>query len=112
MSDYDPYEIYIPGKVSLKKHSVDKTIKKKKKKSKKKKKQVILDEVPEEREEIEEPQDTRTAMEIRVEKLREEREREKIRELAKKSYRERVEEYNQHLDEITEHFDIPKVGPG
>jgi protein FAM32A len=29
-----------------------------------------------------------------------------------KSYRQRVEEYNAYLNSLSEHHDIPKVGPG
>jgi protein FAM32A len=38
--------------------------------------------------------------------------REKVAKLAMKSHRQRVEEFNQHLASLTEHYDIPKVGPG
>uniref|UniRef100_A0A7S4MIF7 Uncharacterized protein n=1 Tax=Vannella robusta TaxID=1487602 RepID=A0A7S4MIF7_9EUKA len=109
MSDMDPYDVYVPGKLKLKKIAVDKTIKKKKRRKKKK---VQMPEVDKDEEKIILPEDTRTDMEKRVAKAKEERERKKIEELARKSYRERVEEYNQHLDELTEHFDVPKVGPG
>lgn len=32
--------------------------------------------------------------------------------MAGKSHRERVQEYNEKLSQLTEHNDIPKVGPG
>ena len=108
--EYDPYDVYVPGKLKLKKIAVDKTIKKKKRKTKPKKEPLAS------REDLEDdlvvPADTRTEMEKRVQRTKEEREKQKIRALASKSYRERVEDFNQHLDTLTEHYDIPKVGPG
>lgn len=38
-----------------------------------------------------------------------------IRRLAKeamKSHRDRIQEFNQYLANLSEHYDIPKVGPG
>ncbi|KAG8375331.1 hypothetical protein BUALT_Bualt10G0089100 [Buddleja alternifolia] len=31
---------------------------------------------------------------------------------AKKSHRDRIQEFNQYLANLSEHYDIPKVGPG
>lgn len=31
---------------------------------------------------------------------------------AMKSHRDRIQEFNQYLANLTEHYDIPKVGPG
>ncbi|XP_027775036.1 protein FAM32A-like isoform X1 [Solanum pennellii] len=31
---------------------------------------------------------------------------------AKKSHRDRIQEFNRYLANLTEHYDIPKVGPG
>ncbi|XP_012855972.1 PREDICTED: protein FAM32A-like isoform X1 [Erythranthe guttata] len=31
---------------------------------------------------------------------------------AKKSHRDRIQEFNNYLANLTEHYDIPKVGPG
>ena len=36
----------------------------------------------------------------------------KATKLAKKSHREKVEDFNKYLANMTEHYDIPKVGPG
>lgn len=33
----------------------------------------------------------------------------RILEKASQTHKERVEKFNQHLDSLTEHFDIPKV---
>eukprot|EP00892_Ulva_mutabilis_P000985 jgi/Ulvmu1/10888/UM007_0064.1 len=40
------------------------------------------------------------------------REKAKLDQMASKSHRERVQEYNEKLSQLTEHNDIPKVGPG
>ncbi|RMX67873.1 hypothetical protein DD238_000326 [Peronospora effusa] len=37
------------------------------------------------------------------------REQEEIKKLASKTYRERIEELNQHLGSLTEHHDVPRV---
>ncbi|KAJ6821716.1 protein FAM32A-like [Iris pallida] len=45
----------------------------------------------------------------------EQRERIDMRRLAKtanKSHRDRIEDFNQYLANLSEHYDIPKVGPG
>ncbi|KAG5308538.1 FA32A protein, partial [Pseudoatta argentina] len=34
---------------------------------------------------------------------------ERIKQKASKTHKQRVEEFNRHLDSLTEHFDIPKV---
>jgi protein FAM32A len=44
----------------------------------------------------------------RVAKLEEER----LRKHATKGYRDRVKDFNEHLASLSEHHDIPKVGPG
>jgi hypothetical protein len=40
------------------------------------------------------------------------REQERLAKVASKSHRERVQEYNEKLSKLSEHHDIPKVGPG
>lgn len=35
--------------------------------------------------------------------------KEKILKIASTTHKQRVEEFNRHLDNLTEHFDIPKV---
>ncbi|CAA6670088.1 unnamed protein product [Spirodela intermedia] len=45
----------------------------------------------------------------------EQKERIDVRRLAKtanKSHRDRIEDFNQYLANMSEHYDIPKVGPG
>ncbi|KAL6216885.1 PREDICTED: protein FAM32A-like [Fragaria vesca subsp. vesca] len=36
----------------------------------------------------------------------------RLAKMAKKSHRDRVQEFNQYLANLSEHYDIPKVGPG
>lgn len=36
----------------------------------------------------------------------------KLKKLAQMSHRDRVKEFNEHLAKLSEHHDIPKVGPG
>ncbi|SBT49550.1 hypothetical protein POVWA2_059100 [Plasmodium ovale wallikeri] len=40
------------------------------------------------------------------------REKQRIQNLLKESYRERLQKFNDNLASLSEHFDIPKVGPG
>lgn len=115
MSDIDPYDVVVPGKLKLKRKPglAIKSIDKNKQLKKRKKKRVILPVVDEEPEqEVIIPEDSRTEMERKVEAAKKAREAVIIRELASKSYRQRIEELNTHLNGLTEHFDVPKVGPG
>jgi len=56
--------------------------------------------------------DTRTAAEKRYEEQLARREKDRISKMVAKSHRERIEEFNQKLANLSEHYDIPKVGPG
>src|SRR3990167_3119566 len=104
----DPYSIVVPGKLKFKrKQGPEKTIKKKKSKRIKK---VATAEEDGHVENIIIPEDPRTEMEKKVEEALKAREEKLIKKLASKSYRQRTEELNQSLNELTEHFDIPKVG--
>ncbi|KAJ4707672.1 protein FAM32A-like [Melia azedarach] len=38
--------------------------------------------------------------------------RQRLVKMASKSHRDRIQEFNQYLANLTEHYDIPKVGPG
>ena len=40
------------------------------------------------------------------------REEEVMKKVAVKSHRERVAEFNERLSTLTEHFDLPRIGPG
>ncbi|CAO1629976.1 unnamed protein product [Sympodiomycopsis kandeliae] len=58
------------------------------------------------------PKQKRTDAELRFEKIQNERRKEKIRKQASKSHKDRVGEFNKYLEGLSEHHDIPKVGPG
>ncbi|ETW17450.1 hypothetical protein PFFVO_03601 [Plasmodium falciparum Vietnam Oak-Knoll (FVO)] len=40
------------------------------------------------------------------------REKQRIESILKESYRDRLQKFNDNLASLSEHFDIPKVGPG
>ncbi|KAJ1531556.1 hypothetical protein ONE63_000229 [Megalurothrips usitatus] len=51
----------------------------------------------------------RTKAELAFLKQQEKMQKERIAQKASKTHKQRVEEFNRHLDSLTEHFDIPKV---
>nr|XP_031827250.1 protein FAM32A [Nomia melanderi] len=51
----------------------------------------------------------RTKAEIAFQKMQEKMQTERIKQKASMTHKQRVEEFNRHLDSLTEHFDIPKV---
>ncbi|CAI5738565.1 unnamed protein product [Hyaloperonospora brassicae] len=53
--------------------------------------------------------DDRTPAQRRHAEHQKKREQEEIAKLASKTYRERIEELNQHLGSLTEHHDVPRV---
>eukprot|EP01026_Neomeris_dumetosa_P082924 TRINITY_DN95550_c0_g1_i2.p3 TRINITY_DN95550_c0_g1~~TRINITY_DN95550_c0_g1_i2.p3 ORF type:complete len:138 (+),score=29.86 TRINITY_DN95550_c0_g1_i2:188-601(+) len=57
-------------------------------------------------------QDRRTDYEKRRDEWMLRREEKLIQQAAKQSHRERIQDFNRRLDSLTEHYDIPKVGPG
>lgn len=58
------------------------------------------------------PIDRRTEAERRRDAQLARVEEERLRKRADKGYRERVAEYNDKLAQLSEHHDIPRVGPG
>ncbi|XP_020625086.1 protein FAM32A-like [Orbicella faveolata] len=56
-----------------------------------------------------EAEDTRTPAQIAYDKIQEKRAAERILKKAEKTHKQRVEKFNEYLDELTEHYDIPKV---
>ncbi|KAG0044618.1 hypothetical protein BGZ83_010160 [Gryganskiella cystojenkinii] len=54
----------------------------------------------------------RTAAELKFLEVQRKRQEEKVQKSAMKSHKEKVAELNRKLEEMTEHYDIPKVGPG
>ncbi|XP_039858088.1 protein FAM32A-like [Simochromis diagramma] len=53
--------------------------------------------------------DKRTPAQIAFDKMQAKRQMEQILNKASKTHKHRVEDYNLHLDNLTEHYDIPKV---
>ncbi|XP_051551082.1 protein FAM32A-like [Myxocyprinus asiaticus] len=53
--------------------------------------------------------DKRTPAQMAFDKLQEKRQMERILKKASKTHKRRVEDFNRHLDKLTEHYDIPKV---
>ncbi|KAJ2956344.1 hypothetical protein NQZ79_g7805 [Umbelopsis isabellina] len=105
------YEHVASGSLKLKGSSGG--ITKKKKKSKKSKlddvaKHAITDEKKKERFVALE----KTPAELKFEETQRRRQEEKIRRQAEKSHKEKVADFNRKLEELSEHYDIPKVGPG
>ncbi|KAL7303432.1 protein FAM32A-like [Trichogramma pretiosum] len=102
----DPYAHVAKGPLKLK--GVESSGKKKKKKHKKEKQLVEVAKVIEE----EVPQTTqvkKTKAEMAFQAMKEKTQAERIKNKAAKPHKQRVEEFNRHLDSLTEHFDIPKV---
>ncbi|KAI8968153.1 hypothetical protein BD414DRAFT_528414 [Trametes punicea] len=56
--------------------------------------------------------DRKTAAERRFEEAQRKRLADKVAKLARKSHKDRVNEFNAKLEALSEHHDIPKVGPG
>jgi len=56
--------------------------------------------------------DKRTKAEKDFERAQRARERELVKAKVTKTHRQRIEEFNQLLANMSEHYDIPRVGPG
>ncbi|KAH8081233.1 hypothetical protein HD553DRAFT_89276 [Filobasidium floriforme] len=54
----------------------------------------------------------KTAAEEKYDKIREERRRERAKKQAKMTHKDRVAQYNAALDRLSEHHDMPRIGPG
>jgi protein FAM32A len=54
----------------------------------------------------------KTDAERRFEEIQRRRLADKVAKLAKKTHKDRVHEFNTKLESLSEHHDIPKVGPG
>ncbi|GLH06113.1 hypothetical protein R5R35_010938 [Gryllus longicercus] len=106
MSEYDQVA---KGPLKLK---CDSGIKKKKKKKDKQKllEQVTkVSKVPNEDDKPQTNEVEKTKAEMAFQKMQEKMQRERIMQKASMTHKQRVEEFNRHLDSLTEHFDIPKV---
>ncbi|KAI9460537.1 hypothetical protein BJY52DRAFT_1211413 [Lactarius psammicola] len=56
--------------------------------------------------------DKKTAAEKRFQEVQRKRLADKVKKLAGKTHKDRVHEFNSKLESLSEHHDIPKVGPG
>ncbi|KAK9474333.1 DUF1754-domain-containing protein [Dipodascopsis tothii] len=56
--------------------------------------------------------DTRTPAQRRHDEIQRKRMEKNLEHRAAKSHRERIEEYNKHLSSLSEHHDMPRIGPG
>ncbi|KAJ3381818.1 hypothetical protein HDU92_005111 [Lobulomyces angularis] len=54
----------------------------------------------------------RTASELKFLEVQKKRQQAKIEKTASKTHKERVAELNNYLSKLSEHHDIPRVGPG
>ncbi|KAJ3123716.1 hypothetical protein HK098_001694 [Nowakowskiella sp. JEL0407] len=54
----------------------------------------------------------KTDAEIKFQEALKKRQKDKISQVAQKSHKERVADFNRKLEDLSEHYDIPKVGPG
>ncbi|XP_039251517.2 uncharacterized protein LOC120328985 [Styela clava] len=111
-SDYDVSTI---SKKPLKLKSDSGKVHKKKKKKKDKKKK--LEKVDVKAIQYQDPTSgpaapkykTLTPAEEKFKRVQEKRQMDRILKKASKGHKERVEEFNRHLDSLSEHYDIPKV---
>ena len=56
--------------------------------------------------------DTRTTAEKRYDEQMQKTQEKLIHKMASKSHRDKVRDFNEYLSKLSEHHDIPKVGPG
>ncbi|XP_076686865.1 protein FAM32A-like [Andrena cerasifolii] len=106
VNNEDPYSHAAKGTLKLKNDQG--VSKKKKNKEGKSKKLVELTKIMEE-EKPKTMEIKRTKAEIAFQKMQEKMQTERIKQKASMTHKQRVEEFNRHLDSLTEHFDIPKV---
>nr|CAG4649905.1 EOG090X0P1V [Scapholeberis mucronata] len=106
------YEAAVKGPLKLK-GVANKEIQKKLKKKNKNKISTDHDSKPKEQNETghsyKQPAVVKTKAQLKFEQMKEEQQKKRILEKASKTHKQRVEEFNRHLDSLTEHFDIPKV---
>ncbi|XP_019552154.3 protein FAM32A [Aedes albopictus] len=117
----DEYEHVSRGKLKLKSDSEIKKKKKKKSKDKEKLREKVEKALVEEshgsgssggeqgRSQGAPPGRVLTKAEESFKKMQEKMQKKRIMDKASMTHKQRVEQFNQHLDSLTEHFDIPKV---
>ncbi|CAG0901851.1 unnamed protein product, partial [Cyprideis torosa] len=106
----DAYDTVSKGALKLKKGTGESVSKKSKKKKKDKHREPQPGVIQQEKKEL--PQSApvlKTKAEIAFQQMQEDRKKEILKQRASKTHKQRVEEFNRHLDNLTEHFDIPKV---
>ncbi|TPX71459.1 hypothetical protein SpCBS45565_g01181 [Spizellomyces sp. 'palustris'] len=54
----------------------------------------------------------KTEAELKFEEIQRKRQTDRISKIASQSHKERVADFNKYLENLSEHYDIPKVGPG
>ncbi|KAJ5126956.1 hypothetical protein N7448_007735 [Penicillium atrosanguineum] len=118
----DDYSTGGGGKLKLKGSKVsDGRVEKKKKKSLKKKEKAEQDQPTREPDAEtkspqvdDEPEDStaKTEAERKYEAIRRKRLHERLQKEGIKTHKERVEELNKYLSRLSEHHDMPKIGPG
>nr|CAG4648460.1 EOG090X0P1V [Moina brachiata] len=104
------YEAVVKGPIKFK-QTVDSDIKKKKKKKNKEKVKEVDSSKSSEQTQNSQRRKTaivKTKAQLKFEQMKEEQLKKRILEKASKTHKQRVEEFNRHLDNLTEHFDIPK----
>ncbi|KAM9796222.1 protein FAM32A-like [Syngnathus typhle] len=109
MSDYEHVQksaLKIKGAGAI---SSGKKKKKKDKESKHRMEQMSTNQNDEETKATRAYMDKRTPAQIAFDKMQEKRQMERILNKASKTHKHRVEDFNRHLDNLTEHYDIPKV---
>uniref|UniRef100_A0A8C6CM65 Protein FAM32A n=1 Tax=Moschus moschiferus TaxID=68415 RepID=A0A8C6CM65_MOSMO len=106
----DAYEQVQKGPLKLKGVTELGVTKRKKKKGKDKAKLLeTMGRIQKNQEELKCHLDKRTPAQVAFEKVQEKRQMERIMKKASKTHKQRVEDFNRHLDTLTEHYDIPKV---
>lgn len=116
--DTTAYKNVVGGKLNLGAGSAPEFSKDKKKQKKKK----LMEEFTRSKEEQQRKEqeaaqakqavDRRTQAEKNFEMAREASESRTIQKAIKQSHREKIEKFNEYLANLTEHYDIPRVGPG
>ncbi|KAG8932014.1 hypothetical protein FRC03_011411 [Tulasnella sp. 419] len=56
--------------------------------------------------------DNRTEAERRFDEIQRQRRAERVAKMASMTHKDRVQDFNKKLEELSEHHDIPRVGPG
>ncbi|XP_045019318.1 protein FAM32A-like [Bubalus bubalis] len=111
MGSMDSYEQVQKGPLKLKGVTELDVTKRKKKKGRDKAK--LLETMGKiqknQEEELRHHLDKRTPAQVAFEKVQEKRQMERILKKASKTHKQRVQDFNRHLDTLMEHYDIPKV---